>query len=233
MKKANVTYRRRSPLPAARVMPRGQPQATPPGSRCYARLGFTLIELIIALGIFTASVTILATYVVQGYTANRFAIETSDAIEYARRGIQAMAKEVREARFAENGDFPIVAAAAQSLIFYSDIDSDQSIEKVRYFLQGTTLLKGKIEPVGTPATYPAGNETMTTVAEYVRNGSAAVFTYYGGLYPAVGTPLSTPTDPNLVKLVTLHLEINIDPNTAPKFFALDEAIQVRNLKENL
>lgn len=193
----------------------------------------SVFEVIIAMGIFSAATVITALYIQQGYTANRFALEQSDAIEHARVGIGAMAKEVREARFADNGDYPIVVADAQNFSFYSDLDSDAALERVRYFLSGTNLQKGVIEPVGTPATYPAGSEVVTTISQYIRNDTEAVFTYYDGTYPTSVTPLTAPADPNRVKLIMLHLKVNIDPFTAPGDFTLDQAIHTRNLKENL
>lgn len=199
-----------------------------PGAR-----GVSLLEVVVALGIFAAATVVTSTYIFQGYTANRYALEMSDAIEHARVGIAAMAKEVREARFAENGDYPIVLAGAQTFTFYSDLDSDAALERVRYFLSGTNVQKGVIEPVGTPATYPAGNEVVTTVSQYVRNAAEPVFTYYDGNYPAVATPLTTPATPISVRMLILHLKINIDPATAPGDFTLDQAIQIRNVKDNL
>lgn len=197
------------------------------------RRGVSLFEVVVAVGIFAAATVVTATYILQGYTANRYALEMSDAIEHARVGIAAMAKEVREARFAENGDYPIVLADTQTFTFYSDLDSDAALERVRYFLSGTNLQKGVIEPVGSPATYPAGNEVVTTVSEYVRNAAEPVFAYYDGNYPTAATPLTTPATPNQVRLIILHLKINIDPASAPGDFTLDQAIQVRNAKDNL
>ena len=198
-----------------------------------AQHGVSLLEVVIALGIFAAATVVTSTYIFQGYTANRYALEMSDAVEHARTGIAAMAREVREARFAENGDYPIVLADAQTFTFYSDLDSDAALERVRYFLSGTNLQKGVIEPVGSPAAYPSGNEVVTTVSQYVRNAAEPVFTYYTGSYPTVTTPLSTPADPSLTRLIILHLKINIDPFTAPGDFTLDQAIHLRNLKDNL
>ncbi len=197
------------------------------------RRGVSLLEVVVAVGIFAAATVVTSTFIFQGYTANRYALEMSDAIEHARVGIAAMAKEVREARFAENGDYPIVLADTQSFTFYSDLDSDAALERVRYFLSGTNLQKGVIEPVGSPATYPAGSEVVTTVSQYVRNAAEPVFTYYAGSYPTVTIPLTTPATPISVRLLILHLKINIDPFTAPGDFTLDQAIHLRNLKDNL
>ena len=48
-----------------------------------------------------------------------------------------MVKEIREARTSDDGSYPIEKARDKEFIFYSDIDKDGEVERVRYFL-GTT-----------------------------------------------------------------------------------------------
>ena len=101
----------------------------PPAKLLPGQRGVSLLEVVVAVGIFAAATVVTSTSIFQGYTANRYALEMSDAVEHARTGIAAMAKEVREARFAENGDYPIVLADAQTFTFYSDLDSDAALER--------------------------------------------------------------------------------------------------------
>jgi len=196
--------------------------------------GFTLYELIIVMSIFLVAIFITTTYIVQGLKANRFVIEFGEAVQNARRGTEIMAKELREASFADNGNFPIVSASDQILIFYSDIDSDNAIERVRYFLDGTDLKKGVIEPSGDPIVY-TGTETITIISQYVRNDTVPIFYFYNGDYPAdvVNNPLTIPPNLNEIKLINLNLFININPLLAPNSFNLNQAVQLRNLKSNL
>ncbi|MFH1509809.1 MAG: type II secretion system protein [Candidatus Nealsonbacteria bacterium] len=96
--------------------------------------GFTLIETIITIAIFVLVIgvisgTIIMLYRIQGYTWQQ-----SISIDEARRGIEVMVKEIREARYGDNGAYPIEKADNKELIFYSDIDKDGSTERVRYFL---------------------------------------------------------------------------------------------------
>lgn len=198
--------------------------------------GFTLFEALVAISIFVVSVTIVAEYIFQGYNSNRFTLELSDAIDHAKKGIDFMAKEIREANFSDNGDYPILDAQSQSFTFYSDMDSDKQIEKIRYYLSGTNLIKGVTEPTLTqPAQYLSANETLSTISQYVRNGSDPVFYYYNGDYPADTTnnPLPAPANVNEIKLVRLFLKVNIDPLKTPGDFDLEVFVQLRNLKNNL
>jgi len=197
--------------------------------------GYTLLEIIFAISIFTLATTMVAAYIITSYKTNRFANEQNDAIEHARKGIETMVEEIREASAAENGDYPIALADYQIFSFYSDIDVDQETEKVRYFLDGTDLKKGVIEPAGLPATYPAENENVIILSKYVRNDTDPIFYYYNANWPTdtENNPLDNPASPNEVKIIQLHLEINLNPSIAPEPFILESYTQVRNLKDNL
>jgi prepilin-type N-terminal cleavage/methylation domain-containing protein len=198
--------------------------------------GYTLLELLIVISIFVTASFALATFVTQGFRVNRFAQEQSDEIAHAHKGVETLAREIREASFAENGDFPLVEANAQSLTFSTDLDSDKAVEKVRYFLAGTDFKKGTTEPTATvPPTYNPAAEQVVTLSQWVRNGATPIFTYYTGTYPAdpSGNPLSTPAPLTQVRLVKVYLKINVNPVVAPKNFELETFAHLRNLKDNL
>lgn len=96
--------------------------------------GFTIIEMLVAIAVFTLMFgaimsSIAAIYRTQGYT-----MQQSLAIGEARRGIDIMAKEVREARYGDNGAYPIEKGAGKEFIFYGDVDNDGRAERVRYYL---------------------------------------------------------------------------------------------------
>ena len=75
-------------------------------------------------------------YRTQGHT-----FEQSQAIQEARRGMEQMVQEIREATTGEDGTYIIEKADDYELIFYSDIDKDNEVERVRYMINpagGTT-----------------------------------------------------------------------------------------------
>lgn len=200
------------------------------------KMGFTLVELLVVIGIFTMITTIVAEYIFRSYEVNRFSLEMSDAVEYAKKGLEIMVKEIREASYGDNGDYPIAQANSQSITFYSDIDSDSAAEKVRYFLNGTNLIKGVTEPTpGLPVQYLSVNEATSTISQYIRNNTDPIFYFYNGNYPTDTTnnPLPIPVNVNSVRLMRLFLRININPAKAPGDFNLEEFVNLRNLKDNL
>lgn len=197
--------------------------------------GFTLVELLITVGIFTVATTAITSFAYYMYVKNNYIFQQAQAINEARKGIDSFVRELRESKNGEDGSYILESANAQELIFYSDIDADEHIERVRYFLDGTDFKKGTVDPTGTPAQYILENEQIIVISQYVRNGALDVFSYYNGDYPAdtVNNPLTMPAYLMEVKLAHLFLRINIDPNRAPDNFDLESDIQIRNLKVNL
>ncbi len=99
--------------------------------------GFTLVESLVTLAIFSlilGAVLMGAFYILRDYS---YGSEQSQAVEEARRGLETMIKELREAMPGDNGAYPIEKASDDEIIFYSDIDKDGKAEKVRYFWGST------------------------------------------------------------------------------------------------
>jgi len=99
--------------------------------------GFTIIETLVTIVIFSLIAGAVSGLVVMLYRTHGYTFQQSLAIGEARRGIETMVEEIREARPGADGSYPIVKAEDKEFIFYSDIDKDSEVERVRYFL-GTT-----------------------------------------------------------------------------------------------
>jgi len=196
--------------------------------------GFTLIEALVTIGIFLLILSAVTAFIAQSFKVNRFSIQQSDAINQTRKGIDIMIKEIREASPAENGSYPIDTAQNQTLTFYSDIDQDEFVERVRYFLDGSNLKKAVSKPSGFPPLY-SDEEQIITISEYVRNDADPIFYYYNKDFPTdtENNPLSMPVAINEVRLIRIFLKVNVDPAYAPDDFVLISNSQLRNLKDNL
>jgi prepilin-type N-terminal cleavage/methylation domain-containing protein len=99
--------------------------------------GFTLIETIVAIVIFTLAMGAVSGFILMGYRTQTYTWQQSIAIDEARKGIETMVREIREAREGQDGSFPIEKAGDKEFIFYSDINNDGKTERVRYFLGAT------------------------------------------------------------------------------------------------
>jgi len=95
---------------------------------------FTLVETLVAIFIFLIAMGGVSGLIVAAYRTYGYTWEQSIAIEEARRGVEIMVKEIREARPGEDGSYPIEIAGDKEIIFHSDIDGDGLTERVRYFL---------------------------------------------------------------------------------------------------
>ncbi len=98
--------------------------------------GFTLIETLIAIAIFGLLAGALFGLIPALYKINSYAWNQAYAINEARRGVKVMIREIREARTGGDGSYPIEKAEDGEFIFFSDINSDDKVERVRYFLGG-------------------------------------------------------------------------------------------------
>ncbi len=201
------------------------------------RRGMTMLEVLVSMSIFVVASFIIYSFVAQGYRLQRFSFESERAIATTQRGLEIMVKEIREATNSAIGAYPIISGYASALSFYADFDRDHMIERVRYFLDGTTLKKGIIEPTGNPIEYVPSSEIITTLSEYVRNAETAtpLFTYYDGNWPGdtVNNPLPVPANVKKIRLIHILIRVNIIPNQAPSDFELQSDVQIRNLKDNL
>jgi len=186
---------------------------------------FTLIETIVVIFIFSLIMGALSGLIVMLYKTHGYTWQQSQAIAEARRGIQTMVKEIREARTGEDGSYTIASTTDFQFSFYGDINRDSKIEKVRYFIEGSDFKKGVIEPVGIPAVYPTGGEKVSILSHYVRN-SPPVFRYFD----ENNQELPAPARRRDTKLMQVYLVINVNPNRSPQDFALSSMVQLRNLK---
>jgi len=190
--------------------------------------GFTLIETIITIVIFALMMGVVSGFIVMAYRTQSYTWQQSIAISEARKGVETMVKEIREARPGDDGSYIIEKAEDFQFIFYSDIDKDLAVERVRYFIEGTDFKKGVIDPTGWPIQYPLENEEIFTLSQYVRN-QPPIFKYFGG----DGIELSPPARLKDTKLMEVYLIIDVNPVRTPQAFTLKSSVQIRNLKTNL
>lgn len=197
------------------------------------RRGFTLLEILVVLSIMSIILVVLLRFSATGYHFSREIRSQQQAVENARIQLKRISKAIRETRFADTGAYPLVDMQPDRIIFYSDVDADSTVERIRYELNQTDLERGVTEPTSDPLIYDVeNNEQVSVVAKSIRNGYDPIFTYYNGDYPADTTPL-TPIDLTEVKYVQFRLLIDVDPEADPAVVDVRSQVQLRNLKTNL
>lgn len=188
--------------------------------------GFTLIETLVAVALTSVVIVALGVLIQYFYKTNGYALEQVQAVNSARQSIENAMRDLREASYGADGAYPISSAATSSITFYANIDTDLPVERVRYFLSGTTLYRGATDPAGSPPSYASQPETMTLVVDNIRNTDATpLFTYYD----ASGAVLTAPI--NVAEIASIRIEVltDVNPERAPNVYTMDGAATLRNL----
>ncbi len=187
----------------------------------------SFIEMLVVIAVFGMLTIAIVDSILYFYKANTSSIEQEYQVENARRGIEVLVQDIREATYADNGSYPLASIASSSITFYSDTDGDNSVEKIRYQLSNLKLLRNVVDSSGTPPAY-TGQGATTTVSNFIRNSTEAipVFRYYNASNVEV-------TDPALIATVvsvTVTLVVDITQNHTPGQFTLKGSATLRNLR---
>jgi len=194
--------------------------------------GFTLTEAIVVIAVFSVVMIALSSSVRYFYRVNAYNIEQSLAVNSARKGIEYIVRDIREATYSDEGSFPIISVDSNTMYFYSDVDRDNNVERMRYFLEGVLLKKGITESSGDPLTYNDVDEVVSIISEHVQNESQGtpIFRYYDNTGAEI---LDYGLNITSIAFVTVNLIVNINPISLPNEFTLRSSATIRNLKTNL
>ncbi len=189
--------------------------------------GMTFIEAMVWIALMVAAMTAIATTVMYFYKTNAYSLEQSTAVTSAQRGLESMVRTIRETSFSSQGAFPLVSVSPHDFVFYADVDSDPQIERVHYYLSGSNLMRGVLNPTGDPPDY-VGTETTEVVAEYVRNLAVGTSTFR--YYDSLGTEVASSTTAyTAVRFVKVTLGVNVNVATLPSQLVLYSSAALRNL----
>lgn len=185
--------------------------------------GFTLIEIIIVLGIGVTILIVVTQIFVNGLFYQLFGFGSFYAQQDAVASLNKAANEIRQST-------TVVSASPQSVTIWEYLKTtDAAPSQVRFYLNGTNFMKGTIPPSGSGPTYtydPA-SETFKTVVTDVQNGGSAIYQYYD----QNNNLLSAPYTVGNITLVGITLTVG-DPKLKITFTATTEA-QLRDKKTNL
>lgn len=190
--------------------------------------GFTLVEILLAVFIFLVIMAAAVTMFISLFRQQASDTARIESEGKASNAIEKMANEIRRINRGENGNYFFQAVEPQRIIFFSDVDKDSLTEKVEYILNGTEIERKVIEP-GAALDY-AGAAATSIVADNVRNGTSAIFTYYDSSYTGIGSALADPVNAADVSLVGISFDINTDMQSLSTPIHIETKIHPRNLK---
>ena len=194
--------------------------------------GFSLIEMIIVIFILTVIGLALVTFQINIFSLNKITGDNLTAEGEARQTLKTITAEIRTMSPSGMGAYAIAQLSTSSITFYSNIDNDSLIEKVRYFTVGSTLKKGVIKPSGNPLNYN-GTESTKELVHNIANATTSIFSYYNANYDGTSAPLSAPVNPISVRLIKVNIIIDKDPLKSPPPLFMTTQVSIRNLKDNL
>jgi len=194
--------------------------------------GFSIIEALVVIFIISLVGLVVVTFQMDVFSLNTLLSGNLAAQDEARKMLKNITAEVRPLSPSSAGAYPIAEASPTSFIFYSDIDSDQLKERIRYFLSGTTLKKGVIKPSGAPLAYNPANESISEMIHDVKINTNVIFEYYDKNYDGTTSSLIQPVDIPAVRLIKITVIIDKDPNRSPGPIILTTQVSMRNLKDN-
>ncbi|MBI2624282.1 hypothetical protein HYW67_02195 [Candidatus Parcubacteria bacterium] len=193
--------------------------------------GITVVEFLTAMAVLFAVGMVVGAFVNSTVSTSGLLSRRAAAMLEGRRVLEAFAREFREASASSIGSYPIESATASSFIFYADIDTDSFRERIRYFLDGTTLKKGVIKPAGTPLVYNPATESVQPVVAQM--ATTTIFAYYNGAYTGTQQPLAAPVVNTQVRYVMMTIAIDENPAALPEALVMRVTAASRNLKDNL
>ena len=188
--------------------------------------GMTFIEVLVWISVFTIAMLAIVSTLLSFYKTNTYTLEQADAVTYAQRALEQIVRTIREGAYSSQGAFPIVSLAENDFVFYADVDSDALIERVHYYISGTNLMRGVLDPTGDPPDY-VGVETTSIIAEYVRNTAQGIslFRYYD----EIGSEITNYANWTAVRFVTVNLAVNVNVAALPNQLTLSSSAAIRNL----
>lgn len=195
--------------------------------------GFTLIEVVMTIAIFTAIAYGLIALISNVFTNANQQGSLLTGSDQARRVAFTLTSELRNATYGANGAYSLGQTDNQQLVFYSNIDNQSDIEKVRYYVQNAKLYKGVTKPTG--STYNPAQEAVAAVVDDLGNAAAPVFYYYDGTYNGnTDNFLTQPVNINQVKFIRLNLMVLKKGGVVnTTTYTVTAGSTVRQLKDNL
>lgn len=189
--------------------------------------GFTLAETLVVIAL-VSIVGVALQYAIQYfYRANAYVLQSTAAINSARNGVTTMTSHMREATYGDDGSFPLSNVSTSSITFFSDVDRDGGVERVKAYLIGQTFYRVVTNAGGAPLTYSGQTPATSTLATYVKNGtSTPIFRYYDDS----GTELTGTINLTEVSSISITLKVDVNPLRAPEIYTLTQRAMLRNLE---
>ena len=125
------------------------------------RSGISLFEIIISVGLTAIIVMVLSRFSGTVSSIGTVINQRLQVQQDLEQALQGMVTEIRSAGPSAFGGYTLESASTSSIVFYSDVERDGAMERVRYYFGTSTLQKGVTEPTSsTPPLYVTSTEAI-------------------------------------------------------------------------
>lgn len=185
--------------------------------------GFTLLEMLVVIGIISIIIIITSMFVGNSWKSYQ---TQSDALGQVDAGASALRNFEKNTRAASK----IAVATPNQLKFYRFFDLT-SIEpdQVRYFVIADQFKVGITHPSGTApnVTYLPSNEETKLVINNIKN-TGSLFNYFNGTNIEIVNP-----DVAAIRMIQLKLQVGSSKVGQNGSVTVETRVNLRNVKDNL
>lgn len=199
----------------------------------FKQQGFTLLEIVIALGITVLAISLMANLGLDIANFSNFFGDFLSGQQEIQLSFQVMSSEFKSTRNSSAGSFPIATASPATLTFYSDVDGDNVADRVRYFVEGDILKRGMVKPSGFPLVYDSANEKISEMIHGLIASSSSPFSYYDKDFTGSENALSSPLDLSSIRVVKVRVSVDANLQAEPGPIDMEVYLTGRNLKTSL
>lgn len=190
------------------------------------RRAATIPEVLVLITVGALVLAVGWSIVQGGFRATGPSGDTLRAIGAAQRGLAVLTRELRQAAWGADGSYPILLAEDVALTYLADVDADDTVERVRYTVDGARLLRGVTDPTGDPSRYRDADEVVRPVIHALAPAPRPLFEYYD----EDRTLLPAPARLTATTHVRIRLPIDADPLRPPEPTTVESAVTLRNLR---
>lgn len=190
--------------------------------------GFTLAELLAAIALLMMAFIVFANVFGFGLRALEDISKRSEAEREARYVVSEIVWEVRTCEEPTSELPAIEVAEGNEIMFYRVVEENKGPVRIHYFLKGSQLKKGSLEPSESEAGWQyIGEEKQVVVANFVRNNEAnPIFRFFDE--NGVEFVPQSATDRRRISSVAVTIISDVDINKSPSSFKHEAKVSLRN-----
>lgn len=189
--------------------------------------GMTLVELLVAIGIMLIVLAGMTTLFIVAWKSQSYQIKLGQASLIASRGVSKVVKNIRQAQQGDDGSYLLKSGDDFDVVFYANVDNDDIVERIHYYLIGDTFYMGVTDSSSDPPySYPADDGVVSIASSNVVNTDADyIFQYYDNNAALMATPVASGS----VRMIEVRLLVDVDPFSSPIPVTVKSKTTIRNL----